>query len=80
MSGIKNRPMRYYFYIIEFNNGTSYWDIKDVICISDLTELVQGVEDDFDISNNPRVIEAQEISEYEFDVMRRYLWKWKTNY
>jgi hypothetical protein len=73
MSGIKNRPMRYYFYIIEFNNGASYWDIKDVICISDLTELVQGVEDDFDSSNNPRVIEAQEISEYEFDVMRRYL-------
>jgi hypothetical protein len=65
--------MRYYFYIIEFTDGKSFWDIKDVICIKDLTQLVQGVEDDFDASNNPRVIEAQEISEYEFDIMKKYL-------
>ena len=65
--------MRFYFYIIEFNNGTCYWDIKDVISVSDITELVLGVEDDFESKNNPKVIEATEISEYEFNVMRRYL-------
>ena len=65
--------MRYYFYVIEFNDGISYWDIKDVICVQDLTELVNGVTDDFSSDNNPRVIEAQEIREYEFNVMKDYL-------
>lgn len=65
--------MRYYFYVIEFNDDNSYWDIKDVISTEDLTELVQGVEDDFTNNTNPRVIEATEITEYEFNIMRRYL-------
>ena len=63
---------KYYFYVIEFDNGNDVWEIKDVTTDKD-DFSDEKLLWDFDEETNPKLNSFEEITKEEFDVLVRFL-------